>query len=346
MTQPAMAETPPQFTGRLVVAGSSRAVTVPVTASAEGLHLGMEFIPAPVITIVPPVGGNCWRFRLADGRVLEMLDGGRVLAETLGHREGWRDRLEKSWRVALLSLPVILAAGAATWFWGVPLAADQVADMVPLEVERSISDQALQLLLQGKDTDTKVPLERQKALQRTLAAMVGPDNAAHYWLSFLNSPIIGPNAFALPGGDIVVTDQLVDLLDDEEIAAVLAHEVGHVQHRHGLRMALRASGMSVLAAATLGDMGSAGQLLLATPVLLTTLHYTRGFEAEADAAALAWLTRDGRSPCAFARALRKIVASPAVKGAGGDGAIPSWLRSHPMTEERLRPFDAACPAKI
>ncbi|TWB48628.1 M48 family metallopeptidase [Nitrospirillum viridazoti] len=346
------------WTGRLYRAGLSRAEIVTVRAGPQGLVLSgtdgdeARTVPRHTLTIVPPVGGDYWRFDCANGDTLEVIGGG-PLAAALGHKPGLLSRLEGSWRLALASVPVLLGLGAATWYWGVPEAADLAAAHTPPWVERKLTDAGLGLIFQDEKERTTVDPARQKRLAGILADMVGAQDGEAYHLHFLNSPLIGPNAFALPGGDIIVTDQLLKILDDEEVAAVLAHEVGHVRHRHGLRLALRASGLSVLAAVAVGDASTAGHFLVGAPVLLLNLRFTREFEAEADADALAWLSRDPgpdghpRSPCAFARALRKIVDSPEVKQAAAiAGHIPSWLTTHPMTEERLRPFDAACPAKI
>ncbi|MDE1147306.1 MAG: M48 family metallopeptidase [Azospirillaceae bacterium] len=338
--------------GRLFSPGQSRAVGVTARAASGDLVLeaadgATRTEAGPTVEIVPPIGGDYWRFTLANGDSLEVIGGG-TLAAALGHAPGLLNRLERSWRLALASIPVLVGVAAACWYWGVPFLADRAAEHVPPWVEHKITDAALDLVLRQGEEDTKIDPARRQALTAILADMTGPAADGNtYTLHFLDAPVIGPNAFALPGGDIIVTDQLLAILDDQEVAAVLAHEVGHVRHRHGLRLTLRASGLSLLAALTLGDASTSAHFLVAAPVLLLNLRFTRAFEAEADGDALAWLSRDGRSPCTFARALRKIVDSPEVKRmAEVTGHMPGWLATHPVTEERLRPFDAACGLNI
>ncbi len=140
---------------------------------------------------------------------------------------------------------------------------------------------------------------------------------------------MGANAFALPGGTVVVTDELVALADtDDEIAAVLAHELGHLHHRHGLRAVLQAMGIGALAAGALGDLDGAG-IAAAAPVLLQ-LQYSRGFEREADAFAQQVLRDAGIDANSLGRMLVRLEASHP------GGELPSYLSSHPPTEERQR----------
>lgn len=333
--------------GRLLSPRHSGAPTVSLRVVDNALVVGeapgeQTPIPAAAITIIPPIGGTCWRFSLNDGSSLEVADGAG-LALALGYRPHLLARLEASWRLALLALPLIIGVGALSWFYGVPFLADRTAAMVPPAWLQDLDETTVRIIRhQAAAGGSLVPAARQEALRGILADMVRSDTGRHYHMEFINLPGVGPNAFALPGGTVLVTDDLARLLNDEEFAAVLAHEIGHVQHRHGLRMAFRASSLSVMAALIVGDAGTAGHALVGIPVLLINLDYSRKFEAEADDAAFDWLSRDGRSPCAFSSALRRIVDDPAAKAM--DGAVPGWLNNHPLTADRLRRFDQACKA--
>jgi len=119
-----------------------------------------------------------------------------------------------------------------------------------------------------------------------------------------------PNALALPGGTIVVTDGLVKLFraDERLLAAVIAHELGHVHHRHSLRHLLEGSASALIVGALVGDVSGVSTLTVNAPILLSTLHYTRESEREADQYAFDLLRRDGRSPKDFADAMRRFEA--------------------------------------
>src|SRR5664279_6314679 len=106
-----------------------------------------------------------------------------------------------------------------------------------------------------------------------------------------------PNALALPGGIIVITDAMVEAFDnDAEFRAVMAHELGHVHGRHAVRLVLQDSGLAVLMTALAGDAVGATVLAVALPSVLLRARYSRQFETEADDYAFATMQRRGESP--------------------------------------------------
>ena len=136
---------------------------------------------------------------------------------------------------------------------------------------------------------------------------------------------------ALPGGTIVVTDALVELAqNDAEILAVIAHELGHVEHRHSLRLALQSIGAGVILVAVTGDIGSVTDLAAGLPSLLLQNGYSRDMEREADTYALAWLNTACIPPRHFADILGRLD-----KGTTGSTTL---LDSHPVTRQRIEPF--------
>src|SRR5690606_2182906 len=127
---------------------------------------------------------------------------------------------------------------------------------------------------------SRLPAERRAALQDRFAELVaGLPREADYRLDFRYAAAIGPNAFALPGGQILMTDQLVELAErDEELLAVLAHEAGHHEHRHGLRGALEDSAVLVVIGFMFGDVSGAGSLSVSVPTLLLQTGFSRDHE--------------------------------------------------------------------
>ena len=173
-------------------------------------------------------------------------------------------------------------------------------------------------------------------------------DAPHWQLAFHASPVLGPNAFALPGGHIVMTDELVKLLHDQPdaIVGVLAHELGHVQHRDGLDMVVRASLVSALVGVVLGD---ASGFIATVPATLATQSYSRDAERRADAHAARLLHAGGLPPSAmvvfFERILEK---SDAARKNDEDEkepgvSLPIAIASHPDHEERIRFFQEWAP---
>jgi Zn-dependent protease with chaperone function len=146
---------------------------------------------------------------------------------------------------------------------------------------------------------------------------------------------VGPNAFALPDGTVVATDELVELAhDDEEVLAVLAHEIGHVHHRHSLRMALQSSTVLLLISAYLGDVTQLTTISTALPGVYANASYSRELETEADTFALAYLDQNGIPHRRFADILRALQGQ---SGTDPDRGM-QYLASHPPTSERIARF--------
>ena len=111
------------------------------------------------------------------------------------------------------------------------------------------------------------------------------------------------NAFALPGGTIVFLDGIVNMApDDAALAGVFAHELGHVQHRHGLRTLIRTAAVSAVAAWYFGDFTS----LANAAIIMSQLSYSRDFETEADDEAIAGMRANSVDPRSIAELFRRM----------------------------------------
>ncbi len=205
---------------------------------------------------------------------------------------------------------ICIAAFAIGATWGVPRLADRIATTIPPGAEHSLGEHTLAQFDRFGLGPSGLAQDRQDELYARFQNLLqGLDRGVADRIEFRDAPDIGANAFALPGGIVVVTDQLVHRLrDDREFDAVVAHELGHQQHRHALRQALRGSLIAVVAAVFAGDVGSAGAVVVAVPTFLLGSHYSRGFEAEADAFAFDLLARHQESPRWFARAMQVLQA--------------------------------------
>ena len=146
--------------------------------------------------------------------------------------------------------------------------------------------------------------------------------------------MIGANALALPSGTIIVTDDLVTLArDDREIFGVLAHEAGHVDHRHGLRNILQNSIVGLVVAWFIGDVSS---IAAAAPTALLEASYSRELEREADMYAVEVLRTNGIPVRHFAEILRRLDVD---SGGSEISRAFDYLSSHPATSERLQQLE-------
>lgn len=150
------------------------------------------------------------------------------------------------------------------------------------------------------------------------------------------------NAFALPGGPLVVYSGLLRRAKTpDQVAAVLAHEMGHVVHRHGLQRIAQSVGVVAVVQFFLGDVG--GILALGKELLTvaTINNYSRKDESQADTTAVQLLHAARLDPQALAEFFVLLEA----KETRGDGAaVPAWISSHPALRERIAAVTAQAAA--
>jgi Zn-dependent protease with chaperone function len=286
------------------------------------------------IDVAPPVGAARGVVHLPDARELHSTDHAALaeLARALSSRnpERWARHLESRVAYALTALVVSVLVMVAGLRWGVPAAAQLAAHTLPAGLDRHIGEESLALMEKISLSPSKLAAPKQQLLTQKLAAQCRKQACPPYRLLFRDSALFGANAMALPGGAVVVTDELVNLSHhDEEVLAVIAHELGHVQYRHSLRLALQSIGAGAILVAVTGDIGSVTDLAAGLPSLLLQNGYSRDMEREADAYALAWLNNACIPPRRFADLLGRL---------DKDTSDTSLLDSHPGTPERIRPF--------
>lgn len=182
---------------------------------------------------------------------------------------------------------------------------------------------------------------------KNIAVQSGLGNAREsFTVSLLNSPV--NNAFAIPGGYIYTTRQLVTLMNSEaELAAVLGHEVGHVAARHSQRRQQAATkntllgiGGAILSGLLLGDSGL-GQTLsrgFLQGSQLLTLRFSRKQELEADGLGIEYLGRAGYDRRAMGTVLASLAAQNALDArlSGQNASVPEWASTHPDPASRVQ----------
>jgi Zn-dependent protease with chaperone function len=220
-----------------------------------------------------------------------------------------------------------LASFAGLLIYGVPLLADRLALVVPAGVERRLGesvDKQVRYLLGGKICQGITGRAALAHLVDQLQRAAGI--AAELDVQVLATPL--PNAFALPGGKVYVTDGLLQKAGKaDEVAGTIAHELGHLHHRDGLRKLIQTGGTAFLVGILFGDVLGGGAILFAARSLMTE-SYSRDSERSADAFAIDVMRKLGRSPKPMGDLLLRIT------GPRGNGAL-TILSSHPLTEERL-----------
>ena len=323
--------------GRYFDGARSRALAVELSIYADGtLTLSGDGVALSLsrdaVAVSPRLGHTPRVLTLPDGARCELPDDDEL--DRAFAPRGWRQRLdslERRMALAAASVVVTIAALAAVVQLGIPALARIAAQSLPPGVEAQLDDTTLAALDHGVFGASALPSERRDAIAAlfdSLARRAGLDAR----VALRAGGRAGANAFTLPGRTVVMTDELVQLAaSDDEIAAVLAHELGHVARHHALRSVLQNTGVVVLVAAMLGDVTSISSLAATLPTTLVELQYSRRFEREADGDAVALLAHAGRDPEALAAVLTRLEQSH-----GGGGSLPAYLSTHPDTGERVR----------
>lgn len=247
----------------------------------------------------------------------------------------WIDWLERPTPVKAAVFLAVLGLAFAALRAAIPAAADLAAAAVPQRVESAIGHRAFREIDGLILGPTRLSQRRRSGIAaegRRLARLAGIDPPPD--IHFRRSRM-GANAFALPGGPILVTDGLVEALGDDLVVAVIAHELGHVKERHGLRQVLRGGGILLLSLLVVGADETLMEELAALAAALGSAGYSRGFERDADTFAGALLAAAGRRPGDLAAALRALLRDCGDPCRGDQG----WLSTHPALEDRIEALE-------
>jgi Zn-dependent protease with chaperone function len=243
----------------------------------------------------------------------------------------WLDRIEKNTVYVVLAVifTILLIWAGITYI--IPFSAKIAAHQVPETIARTIGQQTLQTLDDWIMKPSRLSLVQQQRLTAQFRQLQHKQTEKPIELIYRNSPSIGANAFALPGNQVIITDQLVNLAENEDqILAVLAHETGHVVQKHGLRNLFQNSVTALLLAITLGDLTSLSSIAATLPTVLLQSRYSRQFEQEADLYAVSLLRSQQRSPKALSQILTLLSAQQ------DSTSEFDYLSSHPALAKRLK----------
>jgi len=235
-----------------------------------------------------------------------------------------------------LTLGAVIVTIWFVWFMlttGASYTANIVASILPQSTLNDVSAMTMEKLEDDYLSPSKLSDINRTIIQNHFDNLTQGDS--HYKLHFRSSEEIGANAFALPSGDIILTDQLVTLSKDSEfrdILGVLAHEKGHVVHQHSLRMAIK----TALSGAIIGYItGDISILVTTVPTVLISSSYSREFEREADAHAVKELQKMGISPIYMANLFEELAKEYSIDE---NSSVIGLISSHPMTNERIEYF--------
>jgi len=230
------------------------------------------------------------------------------------------------WKTVVYSL-VTMVLAAILLVWQYDTAVTWVAGRVSLATENKIGESVLaSLKTQTPLIDKGIAVDAVKKMGDRLTK----DSPYKYQWHFSNDPAI--NAFALPGGIVIVNKGLLEKADSaNEVAAVLAHEIQHVEQRHALKNMITSSG---IAAAVLLVLGDANAVMMIMAHQVSAQYFSRQAESDADIKGLALLNKNKIDPQGMVIFFKKMQEAYKDKAAG-----PDWLSSHPDTANRIQAIE-------
>ena len=224
----------------------------------------------------------------------------------------------------------------AIWKYLIPVLATVAVWMTPPAAVHAIETASLRSIdLTIANPSRLTPEDTQKyiAVFETLTDHIPQQQKFTFNMVFRDIPGVGPNAFALPGGTMVLTDALIDEFgqDLDLIAGVIGHEIGHVVDQHGLNLLYRSLSLYIVASLFAGDIGPILDEIMLEGQTVLTLVFSKRYETDADQFALDLLVKSGMDPTGLRRFFEALEKYD----------LPSdLLSSHPLSSDRIKAIDA------
>jgi Zn-dependent protease with chaperone function len=234
-----------------------------------------------------------------------------------------------------------------------------IAVNLRLEITQAVNAHTIEMLGENYFEPSALSAQKQQEISARFASLKQNTEISHASLLFRGGERIGANAFVQPGGEVVVTDKPVGLAESQdEIAAVLLHELAHIKHRHSLRKMVESASLYIFISLWLGDAEAMESFSVLLFYVLLDTKYSRDYEREADAFVLEYAQKYSKSIASgFLNIMERIEASePALfkikpenraepkekseeleKDTDRDSLF-DYLSTHPITQERLESF--------
>lgn len=220
-------------------------------------------------------------------------------------------------------LIVIFLLLSAVYLWLVPYLAVRLAERVPVSYEENLGDGMYNSMKAGFDID-----EKKTTYINEFFSELNIQTPYKINITVVKEDI--SNAFAMPGGNIIVYDKIIAGMDNySELAALLSHEFTHVQNKHTTKSIFREMGNSMFLSVILGNAGAASSVIIHNADNLKNLSYGRSLEKEADLDGLKILTERKIDGNGFVGLFKMLEKENSVK-------VSEWMSSHPDLDKRIQ----------
>lgn len=302
--------------------------------------LGEQRYDLETITFSSRLGKTPRFIYLPDKRVCETEDNDGI--DAILKRLG-RDRhgnllhfLESKLRYLVAAVAITALFSYLFVMYGLPKIAKETAQKLPASMVYRLDASTLETLDKTLLEPSQLSKQRQKELDHFFSQYI---NTAQEWpkirILFRSGESVGANAFALPDGTIVFTDDLVKLAkDDKELLSIFFHELGHVQKRHALQTVLQDTAFYLLLSSITGDVTAAGSAFAVLPTMLVESNYSRDMEVEADDYAYEMMKRHGIGHQYFVSIMSRLMEQIP----DSNNSALEYLSDHPLTQSRIERF--------
>lgn len=257
--------------------------------------------------------------------------------------------LESKTKYVMLTLLIMATASLAFVRFGIPFLGEEIALALPLEASQQLGKGGLELLDQTVFQESEIGVHRQNELRERFRFITqtlqsnSPIALLPMTIEFRKSETLGANAFALPSGTIIFTDDMIKLANSNaQLETIMLHEIGHIAHRHSLRQLIQQSSVAIFIVLLTGDISTTSQAVLALPAVLLQAGYSQDMELEADDFALKHLQLFNLAAEDFVTLMKKIEDTHTHQNddtsSTSDLEILDYFSTHPRTKERLERF--------
>jgi len=331
--------------GELFPPQSSMSTPIRLVINGENYHVDIKHASEKIqgsvkaLRIEPAIGDMPRKIYLEGEFLFETYELDKV--EKLAGGSFWSGlaRTERfGWHIVPLAIATpFLAFGLYRML--IPLLISFGMFMTPDAMLRTIDKNTIKTIDFKLTKATEIDQARQDEIQAIFERLVKTAEAQSdkkrripkYKLLFRHSDIIGPNAFALPGGTIVMTDELIEMFPEQDyvLSAVLAHEVGHVDEEHSLRQIYRALGMAAMIGLIAGDAGPMLEDIILEGSALLSLSFSREHEMAADNFSYNLLIDSDMRADGLITFFEKIEEDIKIPESG------EWMMTHPLSDKRI-----------
>jgi len=285
----------------------------------EGLvsfeEINMEDVHFNELNISARIGNTPRYINFPDGSQFETEDNDAVdrMVQNFSDSffKGLVHKLENTKAFVLVTVIAVIIFGWMFVQYGIPYFSKEIANILPEEASQYMGQGVLEAMDKSWFEKSQLSENKQNELRQLFSRLLeNIEDSDHYKLEFRLGGKIQANAFALPNGTIVFTDELINLAENNlEIASIMLHEIGHLKHHHSLRSTIQQFSLAMFVMVITGDVSASSSIITAIPIMLVESGFSQDMETEADTFSLNYMANNNINPNYFAVIMEKLEAS-------------------------------------